>query len=82
MAISTTNRVWSNLVIHPGESLAEEIRFRGMSQKELATRMGRPPQVVNEIIRGKKAVTPETALELEAVLRHPGAILDQFADNL
>jgi len=30
--------------------------------------MGRPQQVINEIIRGKKALTPETALGLERVL--------------
>ena len=39
-----------------------------MTQKELAKRMGRPPQVINEIIKSKKSITPETALELEKVL--------------
>jgi HTH-type transcriptional regulator / antitoxin HigA len=57
--------------VHPGEYLAEEIAARGLSQKALAEEMGRPVQVVNEIIRGKKAVTAETALDLEAVLDIP-----------
>ena len=39
-----------------------------MTQKELATRLGRPPQVINEIINAKKAITPETALGLETAL--------------
>lgn len=39
-----------------------------MTQKELAARLGRPPQVINEIINAKKAITPETALGLETVL--------------
>ena len=39
-----------------------------MSQKQLAAALGRPVQAVNEIIRGKKAITEETALELERVL--------------
>ena len=61
----------SNLAIHPGELLEEEIEFVGMSQLELAKRMGRPPQVVNEIIKGKKNITHDTAVELERVLGIP-----------
>ena len=61
-------RVFSDLPIFPGEILEEELEARGMSQKELAARLGRPPQIVNEIVRGKKAITPETALGLERVL--------------
>lgn len=61
-------RAFSDLPIPPGEVLEEELAARGMTQKELAARLGRPPQVVNEIIKAKKAITPETALELEKVL--------------
>ncbi len=39
-----------------------------MTQKELAARLGRPPQVINEIIRAKKAITPDTAIGLGKVL--------------
>ena len=51
----------------------EELEEVGMTQKELAVRLGRPPQAVNEIVRGKKAITPETALGLERVLGIPAA---------
>jgi HTH-type transcriptional regulator/antitoxin HigA len=51
--------------IPPGEYLTEEIEARGISQKELARRMGRPANAINEIINGKKAITAETALQLE-----------------
>lgn len=57
-------RMSSDLPIPPGEVLAEEIEARGMTQRELAARIGRPAQVVNEIVRAKKAITPETAIEL------------------
>ena len=53
----------------PGDYLAEEIEARGWSQRELARRMHRPYQVINEIIHGKKAVTAETAIALEEVLQ-------------
>ena len=66
---STAKRaVVSDAVIHPGELLAEEIEARGMSQRELATLMGRPPQVVSEIVRGRRGISAETALQLEAAL--------------
>ena len=39
-----------------------------MTQAELATRMGRPQQAVNEIVNGKKMITAETALEIERAL--------------
>ena len=58
----------SDLPIPPGDILEEELEARGMTQKELAARLGRPPQAINEIIKGKKAITPETAIGLEKVL--------------
>ena len=62
------HQVWSDLPISPGSVLEEEIEARAMAQEELARRMGRPPQVVNGIIKAKKSITPETALELEKAL--------------
>ena len=62
------SHVVSDMAISPGEVLQEEIEARGMSQKELAARLGRPPQVINEIIRAKKAITPDTAIGLGKVL--------------
>ena len=64
MTIDDRGAVCSDLAIPPGETLADEIAARGMSQTELATRLGRPVQVVNEIIHGKKAITDNTALGL------------------
>lgn len=71
MKTEQSSRLISNLAIHPGELLEEEIEFIGMSQLELAKRMGRPPQVVNEIIKGKKNITHDTSVELEKVLGVP-----------
>jgi HTH-type transcriptional regulator / antitoxin HigA len=66
MAIKT--EVYPDVAIPPGEFLAEEIEARGISQKELAKRMGRPLNAINEIINGKKSITAEAALQLEEVL--------------
>lgn len=69
-----TNTYQSDLAIHPGEYLEEVLEEVGMSQAELAKRLGRPTQAVNEIIKGKKSITPTTAIELEDVLRVPAHI--------
>jgi addiction module HigA family antidote len=55
----------------PGDTLAEHLEYIGMSQAELADRMGRPKKTINEIIRGKAQITPETALQLERVVSIP-----------
>lgn len=60
-----------DIAIPPGETLQETIDALGMSQTELAERMGRPKKTINEIIKGKAAVTPQTATELERVLGTP-----------
>ena len=57
----------------PGETLLEVLETRGMSQAELAERTGRPKKTINEIIKGKAAITPETALQLELVLGIPAS---------
>lgn len=48
----------------PGEFLRDELEARGWTQTELAEIMGRPVRLINEIIAGKKAITPETAVQL------------------
>lgn len=47
---------------HPGVILREEFLIpMGLSQVELAAHIGVPVQRVNEIVRGKRGITPETA---------------------
>lgn len=71
MAETRGRALASDLAVHPGELLAEELETRGLTQKQLAEAMGRPPQAINEIVRGRKAITAETALQLERVLDVP-----------
>lgn len=47
---------------HPGEVLNEEfLKQLGMTQVALAAHVGVPVQRINELVRGKRGVTPETA---------------------
>jgi addiction module HigA family antidote len=54
--------------VHPGEFIKEEIESRGISQRKFAVQMGVAYSVFNEILNGKRPVTAEYALLIEAVL--------------
>ena len=50
---------------HPGEMLVEEfLKPMEISQRDLATAIHVPYQRINEIINGKRGITPSTALRL------------------
>lgn len=70
----TETQIISDLAIPPGEYLEEVLEEMELNQAELARRMGRPAQAVNEIIKGEKAITPETSIQLEKVLGVPAYI--------
>lgn len=55
-------------VFPPGGILREELEARGWTQSEFAEIIGRPTRVVNEIVAGKRGITPETAQEIAAAL--------------
>lgn len=67
------NQYTPESVSPPGETLQELLEERGMSQAELAERTGRPKKTINEIVQGKAAITPETALQFERVLGVPAS---------
>lgn len=57
---------------HPGEMLLEEfLKPLGVTQSAFAIRLGISFARLNEIIRGKRGVTPDTALRLARVLGMP-----------
>lgn len=54
---------------HPGEMLLEEfLKPLGLTQAEFARRLGVSYPRLNEIIKGRRSVTPDTALRLAQVL--------------
>jgi addiction module HigA family antidote len=54
--------------IHPGFVLKEELKARGFSAASFALRLRVPPQRIQEIVAGKRAITPETALRIGIAL--------------
>jgi addiction module HigA family antidote len=55
--------------ITPGEILLEEFLIPlGISQYRLAKTIGVPPRRINEIVHGKRRITPETGLRMSRAL--------------
>jgi HTH-type transcriptional regulator / antitoxin HigA len=59
------------LLSPPGDTIQESIDALGLTQAELAQRMGRPKEKINELIKGKAPLTMDTAIMLERVLGIP-----------
>jgi HTH-type transcriptional regulator/antitoxin HigA len=75
-----------SLLSCPGDSIQEHIDTIGMSQAELAERLGRSIPKLNELIKGKAPITKETATKLEYVLGLPASfwlnLERQYQDEL
>jgi HTH-type transcriptional regulator/antitoxin HigA len=70
-----------DFVSPPGDTILELLEERGMTQSELAQRMGRPIKTINEIVHGKAMLTPETALQLEKVFGTPARLWLELEHN-
>jgi addiction module HigA family antidote len=60
--------------VHPGAILKEELEERGLSANAFALRLRVPPQRIQEIVAGRRGISPETALRLEASLGTPARL--------
>lgn len=69
--MSASLKIAKSLLSPPGDTIQEHIDFTGMSQAELAERMGRPKEKINDIIKGREPITTATAFQLEKVLGIP-----------
>jgi addiction module HigA family antidote len=64
-----------HLPIHPGEVLREDFLMPlGLSEYRLAKDLGVPPRRINEIVKGKRAVTADTALRLSRYFGWPAEV--------
>lgn len=60
--------------IHAGSILKEELRERGIKQKDFAAQIGIRPPHLSELLNGKRSVTEATAQKLEAALDIPASV--------
>ena len=52
------------LPTHPGKILKRELETRGLSANKLALALGVPSGRITDILNGKRAITPDTAIRL------------------
>lgn len=60
--------------VHPGRVLADELRDRGLTANALAIALRVPANRLSDIIRGKRAISAETALRLGRYFGTGGAL--------
>ena len=53
---------------HPGEVLKDELEYRGISQRGLAKEIGISYSAFNGMLNGKRSLSPELAMMMEAAL--------------
>lgn len=70
-----------DIAVKPGETLLESIDALGLSQAQLARRTNRPVKTINEIIKGKAAITPDTAIQLERAIGIPASFWNNLERN-
>lgn len=68
---TNNNRLTSNRAIHPGEILREELKERGIKQKDFAKAIGWQATHLSEFIKGKRNLNEDLAMRLESQLGIP-----------
>jgi HTH-type transcriptional regulator/antitoxin HigA len=71
-------------IIHPGETVAEILKDRNMTQKELAERTGSSTKHICKVVSGKANISPSFAKKLEYALDIPSGFwinLQAIYDN-
>lgn len=70
-AVFLLSELQPSMPIHPGEILKDELEARGMSQRKFASLIGVSYSVLNEVVNGKRPLTTEYALKIEAATGIP-----------
>ena len=69
--VQKVNTYAPDYMVTPGEVLEDYLEYAGLTQASLAERTGLSKKTINEIIKAKSAITPETALRFERTLNRP-----------
>jgi addiction module HigA family antidote len=69
MVINIDGEIYSDLAIHPGELLGEELAERGISVAALAKDTGCPVEHITDVIEGRAPFDAPLSVALERVLR-------------
>lgn len=81
MAEAVKHGISRELVIHPGETIADVLESRNLSQKELAQRAGVSEAFLSDVIHGKKDISKGLAMGLEYALGVPSSFWLNLQSN-
>lgn len=68
---NTMNNTTPYIATHPGELMRDEMRERGLTQRQLATLAGLTPSMVSALVNARCNVTEDIAAALEKALGIP-----------
>ena len=71
--MATRNDIRPFIPVHPGAILKEELKARGIKQKDFAEKIGMRPTHLNALLQGARNISPQLALRLEQVLGIPAS---------
>ena len=63
------------MAVHPGIMIKPELEERGISQKDFAKMVGIQASHLSEVLNGKRALTTDMAVKIEAVIGLPAKVL-------
>lgn len=69
--MATVNQYFPQSELHPGKTLSEKLEEMGMGPKEFALRAGKPEKTIIAILKGDSSITPDMAIQFEAVTKIP-----------
>ena len=79
----TRDPSWLGPAISPGDMLLEEfIKPLGLRQKDAARQLGISLNRLNEVVRGRRRITADTAIRLSSLLQTSPQFLDAAAGGL
>jgi antitoxin HigA-1 len=61
-------KIQTDILLHPGEIIADELEARLISQKDFAKQIDLLPPHLNDLIKGKRNVSAKIAIKLETAL--------------
>ena len=79
--LSETNTYAPEYLVAPGEVVEEHLEALNITQANLAERTGLTRKTINEIVKGKAPITPETAIKFERVFRMPAHFWENLETN-
>ena len=79
--METRNDIRPFMPVHPGSILKDELKERGIKQKEFAQMIGMQPSHLSALLHGARNISAQLAARIEAVLHIPAKVWLNLQNN-